>query len=223
MTAQTHNRVVFEGNIYRLLATSGDKLPAPLTFGIEPRIWSTANRRGYITTFICQNNKLLLNEFHIGYVENDNWKPINNIKPEIYYREGWVQHNLKQPSYEKRPYGKVYSNLNIVVDFSGGILIGNDFIQELYSHGGFQETYKFKSVYELLFQNGTLTQSLDQSLVAAQWRDEEYFDKAMRRKRSELRAMSLPELQIQLEINKIIEKDREQSAGEFVDFVLDYY
>jgi len=57
-----------------------------------------------------------------------------------------------------------------VVPFSGGLLLGHDFIQELYVHMGFHPAWKFRQVHEVLFENGQVVKAADRSAEMAEFR-----------------------------------------------------
>lgn len=59
-----------------------------------------------------------------------------------------------------------YGYLNIPIEYSGKILIGNDFIQEYYIHMGFQMPWSYKNLIELDFENGVLTNTVNHSETA---------------------------------------------------------
>ncbi|HEX3757451.1 MAG TPA: hypothetical protein VHW23_02050 [Kofleriaceae bacterium] len=62
--------------------------------------------------------------------------------------------------------------LSAAVDFTGGLLLGGDFIRELYVHMGFQPAYKYKRVVELTFEHGGLQAARDHSEAIARYRDQ---------------------------------------------------
>ncbi len=66
-------------------------------------------------------------------------------------------------------FNNVYDNLNLPLPFSGGFLIARDFIRELYVHMGFHPAWKFREVWELLFDNGILKESQDVSLESGRF------------------------------------------------------
>ncbi|MBL8820726.1 MAG: hypothetical protein JNL58_32185 [Planctomyces sp.] len=63
-----------------------------------------------------------------------------------------------------------YRNINYHLEYSGGRLIANGFIRDLYVHMGFQPAWKYKCVRELLFENGRLTSNTDRSTEMAELR-----------------------------------------------------
>jgi hypothetical protein len=63
-----------------------------------------------------------------------------------------------------------YRPTNAVVPFTGGLLLGDGFIEELYVHMGFHPAWKFERVVELIFEDGRLVRSHDRSAQLAEIR-----------------------------------------------------
>jgi hypothetical protein len=61
--------------------------------------------------------------------------------------------------------------LSAPVDFTGGLLLARDFIQELYVHMGFQPAYRYNTVVELTFEHGRLQVAVDHSDAIARYRE----------------------------------------------------
>lgn len=57
------------------------------------------------------------------------------------------------------------------MDFTGGILVADGFIHNLYVHMGFQPAWKYETVFELTFSQGTLLDTTDVSRQMAGLRD----------------------------------------------------
>ncbi len=64
----------------------------------------------------------------------------------------------------------VYRNCTDPVPFTGGILLADGFIQELYTHMGFHPAWKYREVHELIFDKGILTEAHDRSAKMAEHR-----------------------------------------------------
>ena len=62
------------------------------------------------------------------------------------------------------------ADVNIPIYFSGEVLLGTDFIEKLYFHGGFQNPWKFEKVIKLVFKKGKLIINEDISEHMAQLR-----------------------------------------------------
>lgn len=57
----------------------------------------------------------------------------------------------------------IYDEIGLEIDFTGRILIAQDFIRELYVHAGFHPAWKFETVLELIFWKGRLLVTHDVS------------------------------------------------------------
>jgi hypothetical protein len=64
----------------------------------------------------------------------------------------------------------VYPGLGALVAFTGGLLLGADFIPQLGGHMGFPPAWKYREVHELLFEGGTLRRARDLSAAAEDFR-----------------------------------------------------
>ena len=66
----------------------------------------------------------------------------------------------------------VYEDLALPVSFTGGLLLGADFIEEMYVHMGFHPAYKYRRVVELSFAEGRLAEARDVSEAMARFRED---------------------------------------------------
>ena len=122
--------------------------------------YSTANVRGYITTYHIDDKKLFLQTLQIGYIHpNENgiqeWKTVNGVKPEKWQSRG-----------------RIYDNIDLLVDFTGGLLIAREFDGRFYAHVGFQIPVAYEIIYDMRFNNGRLIETIDHSEKASEWREE---------------------------------------------------
>lgn len=221
MTAQMPDHVLYKGEDYRLIGHKGENLPTPYTFGLQPTMWHTACYRGYVATYTCETDELYLTRLRIGRLQKDaEWKDINGVSAETVFREGTVIRN-GESKHERWEDGKQYT-LHEPSYFSGGLLIGKGFIQALYVHMGFGKPYQFEEVYELLFHEGKLVNTVDHCEKAAQWREqvirnnEEY-----RRKWQALKDEGLSGKEISERLNSTPDKDELMKGIEW-RFSLDY-
>lgn len=116
-----------------------------------------------MATYSLLNDNLVLKELDINLGEPKEGKlapitgpELNGVRPE------------QEPTYK---INNIYKNINLPIDFTGGILIARDFIQELYVHMGFHDPWKYEEVHELLFEEGKLIEKRDVSEKLAQIRD----------------------------------------------------
>ena len=65
----------------------------------------------------------------------------------------------------------VCDGLREPVPFSGGMLLGDGFIQEMYVHMGFHAAYKFRNVHEVIFKEGRVVMEADRSAEMAEFRE----------------------------------------------------
>jgi hypothetical protein len=156
MTAQIPDRVRYKGESYALVGIKGSRLLSPQNFGMTPTMIHTACYRGYYAEYSCTDGKLVLTTLTVK-TANDKYKEINGIRPVRDPQEFSTAHT--------------YTGLNIATAFSGGLLIAKDFIQEMYVHMGFQKPLAFKTVIELLFENGQLVNEIDYSEKMVQIRE----------------------------------------------------
>jgi hypothetical protein len=158
MTAQFNDVFIYQGKRFSIAGISTGELFKPSDFGLYPIQASTACWRGYVATFAIFDSHLVLDTVSVNLRET--MAPtINGIM-------------AGEPKDRFKLFSHVYNNLKYRIHYTGGILIGDDFIRELYVHMGFHPAWKYKMVFELTFDNGRLTGELDRSAWAAQKRHE---------------------------------------------------
>lgn len=69
-------------------------------------------------------------------------------------------------------FGYVYEDVNLLVKYTGKIVIGNSFIDEYYKHMGLQRAWAYKKVLELIFEKGRLVEVIDHSETVQKIREE---------------------------------------------------
>jgi len=65
----------------------------------------------------------------------------------------------KVPDKDSAIFNNFYDNLGMEINFTGGILIGDGFIDDLYVHMGFHPAWKFENVVELIFDGGARSET----------------------------------------------------------------
>jgi hypothetical protein len=130
---------------------------------MDPIGMCSACWRGYLAIYSLNDDKLVLNKLEINLVKikesefNAITGPeINGVKPQLN-----PHHHLNN----------TYEDLNFPLNFTGGILLGKDFIQELYVHMGFHPAWKYEKVYELVFQEGKLIEKRNMTVKMAEIRN----------------------------------------------------
>lgn len=146
MTAQISDKILFEDSTYSLIAIENEWPFKPNEYGFNPIMMSTACWRGYYCKYDILDGNVFLNELTISLEDKPpTWRGITAKRTDIFGEAA------------------VYTNVNLKIDYSGGIIIGRDFIREFYVHMGFHRPHCYKFVYELVFDNGKLSKISDRS------------------------------------------------------------
>ena len=200
MTAQIGDSICYAGQYYNLVGVSpdhpSDELFDQERFGIRTFSNCTACWRGFVATYGLRENRLILEELKIN-VRNSAWgeelQRIDELQ-EIWRNLPPHQRGTKPrpKKWNPGPYGPPihgvfpaaaddpkatfaftdnYLKIGLPLPFSGGLLLGDGFIQELYEHMGFHPAWKFQKVIELIFTEGRLTAARDRSAKMAEIRE----------------------------------------------------
>jgi hypothetical protein len=153
MTAQISEQVGYRGKRHSIAGVNGSGLFDPSEHGIQPVTISTACWRGYHCTYEVAEGSLLLTSVTVGLDEEHRALAERGEGPRLF---GKVPRR-----YPVR--GHVYDGLREVMPFTGGLLLADGFIRELYVHMGFHPAWKFREVHELLFERGKVVKEADRS------------------------------------------------------------
>jgi hypothetical protein len=172
MTAQMNDKFIFHRKGYALSAIEfPDKFLDIYSLGFKPTEFSTACWRGYIAAFSIYKKNLVLKDLYTNNgndLKNEAPK-LNNKLPEISINENWVNEEIKT---KRREF--TYSDINLIIPYTGSILITRDFIRGLYVHMGFQSPFKYKTVIQLTFDNGKFKSSKNISKIAKLIRENKF-------------------------------------------------
>lgn len=157
MTAQISDQFFFLGQQMSLAGIRGDGLFEPADYGFEPQAISSACWRGYWCVYAVEDSQLKLKKLTIGLNKQAGVPELAGTKPSTGNKE--------------LPGRTVYEPEDFSVPFSGGLLLGSDFIQSMYVHMGFHPAYKYEMVYELIFDKGQLTETHNRSKKMAEFRE----------------------------------------------------
>ena len=155
MTAQFHNLFRYNGQEYSIVSY-GTGLFQPADFQLSPIPASTACWLGFLTQYTIMDAHLLLDTLWVNLREPT--APVINGR------------NSSGRAKRFTMFNHVYENLNLPMAYTGGITIATGFIQELYEHMGFHPAWKYRTVIELLFENGEWIRELDHSEDMARYR-----------------------------------------------------
>lgn len=167
MTAQFSDTFNYQGNDYDIAGLNGNELFDPAKFDFVPRSNSTACWKGFLATYAVQDGIFVLDQLNIN---------LDNEPKKFLWFDRLPEINGKKPvnTPEDGPgtfFEYHFEDVGLKMDFTGGILIGRDFIQELYVHMGFHPAWKYREVHELLFEDGKLVKENNVSERMKEFRD----------------------------------------------------
>ena len=176
MTAQIHDKVLYEGESYALVGLRGAGFFNVKDFGMTPRASVSFWHRAHTCFYMVHTQQLLLEKLTVSLAVNDEPPLLNGIAATSSKQRATSAGKSKtstksdepDPNSTKKanhlkglPIVWVYENVNLPIDFTGGLLLGRDFIEELYVHMGFHPAWKYREVHELVFENGVLQSQKD--------------------------------------------------------------
>jgi hypothetical protein len=144
MTAQIPDTFLFKGDEYSLIGVKGGDLASPEQFGMEPEMMHTACYRGFYAAYELTEEALYLRGLTLRE-KNGNYLPIQGTKP------------------AKSGHHATYTDLSVLVPFTGKMRLAKDFIEELYIHMGFQKPSAFKTVLDITLDGGRVVEVKDRS------------------------------------------------------------
>ncbi|MHC5738630.1 hypothetical protein [Nostoc sp.] len=158
MTRQVSDGLIYKSQIFCIAGVDGVGLFEPTQHGFSPQLGTTACWRGYCCTYKVIEETLYLKELIISV----------RLKEKLAIKHGRATRDFLGvlPYLRNTPVGHpsaIYDELNHLVEFTGSLLVANNFIKSLYVHLGFQPAYKYEEVHELMFENGYLMQSINRS------------------------------------------------------------
>jgi hypothetical protein len=177
MTAQISDEVTYRGKPHSIAGINGSGLFDPSRHGIKPVMISTACWRGYHCTYEVAGGFLFLTRVNIGLDEDDRVLAERGEGPKLfgqiprrYIIHGQLFDGTGEVKTSWESFDFRYDGLREVVPFTGGLLLADGFIDELYVHMGFHPAWKFREVHELLFERGKVMKEADHSAEMAEFR-----------------------------------------------------
>lgn len=144
MTAQVGDEIEFERETYDL-ADHHHSLFEPAQYGIFAIFMGTHSYRGYNCRYVIKDGALRLRRLYLGLSEAGRNRELGGVLP---------THDPLQGCY-------VYDGLDLVVPFSGRLLISRDFISELHFHAPFQNAWKHRVAIEIVLEGGRVVSTTD--------------------------------------------------------------
>ncbi|WP_199300064.1 hypothetical protein [Trichocoleus sp. FACHB-262] len=172
MTGQISDSFDYRNQPYSLVGIRGVGLFDPAQHGIKPVAISTACWRGFFCIYEVADNALFLTTLYIGLGNEDEATAVRGEGPKLFGKvpSRYPLPKLKwMPNHESSDF-KV-DGIRELIPFTGGLLLGKDFIQDMYVHGGYQRAYKFREVHEMVFDSGRLVEEHDRSAQMSELRE----------------------------------------------------
>ncbi len=159
VTAQVPDTVWLDGEQLAIAGVSGHGLFDPAERGLKPAMFSTACWRGFVCTYAVDAGRLVLDALHLGAGSQIDGQDVAPGAPLL----GGTAERLTIAAGG----GYAYQNLGWPVPFTGGLLLGADFIRATYVHMGFHPAWKFERVMEILLDHGSVQAVHDRSAEVA--------------------------------------------------------
>ena len=173
MTAQMNDNFLYKNKEYTLAAYRESEPYNPNLYGMETIGTGTSCWRGYVCCYSIKNNFLYLKDLYVNLLD-DNGKrmdgPIINGQKPIY--QGDFKLSDLGPDGMFMFFNNAYKGVNLKLDYSGSLFIADDLDDKLHIHMGFDEAWKYETVYELVFKNGKLLSTHDRSEEMNKLREE---------------------------------------------------
>jgi hypothetical protein len=163
MTAQMGDVFVYRGENFELAGISEGELFDPSILGLEPVGVCSACWRGYVAHFAVAHFRLVLDALDINLYDK-------GAGPREFKRLAGPAINGVSPielSGKMKLFNNRYERLDYHLEYTGGLLLADGFIRELYVHMGFHPAWKYERVLELIFEGGVLKHEHDRSAAMA--------------------------------------------------------
>jgi hypothetical protein len=154
VTAQIPDSFLLQEKKFSIVGINGSALFDPYAYKVDPLPRITSCWRGYVCTYKTLHNKLLLDTLQVN---------LGDAGPAI--------HDVQPVFDPKSTFDNTYSDLDLPMDFTGGLLLAHGFIQQLYVHMGFHPAWKYETVFELVLSQGYVLETRDVSQQMSELRD----------------------------------------------------
>lgn len=161
MTAQASDTVVHRDAEFKLAHSTGSGLVNVFAaLGYRPHPTCTACYAGYIAGYSIIDGRLFLSSLSVA--PPDEFCDPNYVGelPKLFGVSGVLGGFL----------GAEYEGLSEPLPFTGGLILGNGFISDLYAHSGSHPAWKYGRVYEIIFDSGQVIEEHDRSASMADYR-----------------------------------------------------
>jgi hypothetical protein len=152
----------------------GRGLFEPQSHGIQPIEISSACHRGFHCVYEVAEGWLKLRRVYLGLRKEDAEAVERERGPRLFGKTAHrypVVYGGSTGESKTLSSDFVVAELDEVIAFDGGLLLGGDLIQETYVQAGFHPAYRYRVVYELIFQEGRLMEEADRSGATGEFRE----------------------------------------------------
>ena len=156
MTVQIDDIFILNDTDYSVAGISEGKLFHPSMLGLRPSGTCSACWRGYQAIYAVSDSRLTLDTLHVDLLtEGDEMlrqegPSINGVTP-------------TGPQENHDWFNNHYTGLGYHLEYTGGLLLADGFIDNLYIDMGFHPAWKYTRVLELIFKNGIFQKEFDRS------------------------------------------------------------
>lgn len=166
MTAQMDDTFRYRNKEYSIAGISEGELFEISVLDLKPAAVTSACWRGYHAVFALVESRLVLDTLHVNLIRSGEGE--NRYEREV----GPIINGVTpSPPSNRGFFNNHYIGLNYYLEYSGGLLLAKGFIKSLYVHMGFHPAWKYKTVYELVFDAGMLKEEFDRSERMAEIRE----------------------------------------------------
>lgn len=163
MTAQIDDSFRYRQREYSVAGISEGELFDPSLLDLKPAGTCSACWRGYQAVFALSESRLVLESLHVNLLEP--WGDFKNVKGPLI---NGVEPVGSQGEFDW--FNNHFEGLQYHMEYTGGLLLADGFIEELYVHMGFHPAWKYERVVELIFDGGILKQEFDRCEEVAEIR-----------------------------------------------------
>jgi hypothetical protein len=164
MSSQQPDLVTYEGDVYELVGVRGGGLFDPEAHGIQTVAPHTGCWRGFIARYEVRLRRLHLRSLSIW--SERPLPPLFGVEATGASTDDGEPRHPFDPGLGGRTEGE-YGFGEAPVAFTGGVLVGREFVGQGYSTMGADPPWLYATVHDLTFEDGWLVDAIDRSAEMA--------------------------------------------------------